>query len=110
MIALLLVYALIHFPAAWKHAVAFERASRAEKGGNFARAEATYVALADAYPDSDEMLVRLAVSSYRAGHGERSKEIVDRLRGRHPSREQIKEINDLLGEAARRRPAAPRAP
>jgi hypothetical protein len=72
---------LMSFPRSFAAGVAMERGERGEARGRFAQAGDEYRKVLRTYPQSTDVLVRLAVTEYRAGHYQATWAALDALEG-----------------------------
>lgn len=94
-VALLVLYAFSNFPRSLKVAIQYQRAQKAEAAGNFRLAESCYRSVSNKYPDDTDLLVRLEITSFKAGDYETSVETFSKLDGRTIDKDQVAELNDI---------------
>lgn len=97
-IALMLVYALARFPATLKGARAYEHGQTEEQNGDFVAAERDYQTVADVFPTSSAVQVRLAVVSHRAGDNQRAVKMIRHLSGLNLPSASAAELDFLMHE------------
>ena len=91
-----LVASLIKFPRALEAGVAFERGRKAEARGDHAQAASHYSEALAEFPGSTKILIRLGIVYLRKGDMAQGVEVLDRLEGKHLSREQAQEIDQAI--------------
>jgi hypothetical protein len=100
-VVLVLLAALVRFPASVSAGVAFERGRRAEKAGDYSMAVSEYQKVAASFPDSTLALARLGISQYRAGNTVGAIGVFRELGGRKTSEKLAHEVNLVGSELAR---------
>jgi len=97
-IGLIVLLALLKFPASLGAEIAFERGKRAEAARNYPLAEQQYAIVVKRFPSSTLALARLGIASYRAGDIVMTIDCYDKLRGRESSDKVIIEFNAMMSE------------
>ena len=77
----LMCVSLMSFPQSFAAGVAMERGERDEAQGRFSEAGDEYRKVLRTYPENMDVLVRLAVTEYRAGHYEGAAAALEALDG-----------------------------
>lgn len=92
----ILAIAAVRSMNSFRAGIAFERGKKAEQQRDYARAADYYQQVAERFPDSTLVLVRLAVTRFRAGQLREAGRVLERLSGRETSRELAAEVNELI--------------
>jgi hypothetical protein len=102
LVVAVVLFAMARFPAALESGIAFERGRRAEAAGNYTAATIEYRRVAERFPDSMSVLVRLGVSEYRAGNVPQAVLVLNRLSGRSGDEDAVHEVNQVMDEIEQR--------
>jgi hypothetical protein len=94
-VVIALVYAFIAFPKSLKVEIAYTRGQKAEAAGQFADAERYFKTVADGYPNDNDALQRLVVTSFKAGDYLTCAATFDKLNGRELDEKDIAELKDI---------------
>jgi hypothetical protein len=81
-VALVVALAFLQFPSALSAGLSYRRGKVAEGAGDFHTALARYEAAAIQYPDSTELVLRIAVAAYRDGDFAKSVRALSQIAGR----------------------------
>lgn len=92
------VFAMVRTRDAREAGIAYQHAVAEEKAGNYPSAISDYETVLSHYPGITKVMIRLAVTSHRAGDDQRASQLVNLLYGQSMSGEELHELQAVTNE------------